>query len=354
LNNLTPYQEVELLYNNVNNSDSADFGNTDKYNNTYDSFNVTLSDGLGLDSESFKFSQKYRVKLNRISFPSITEVDMGDYNTSDEIFDLYCNESAQYFNTSDQDLKDLSDNLTSGITNPVEKARRIFNWVSNNIAYKIGLNEEKGASWAYDNKQGDCSEYSDLMITLLRIQGIPARKVTGIVVSYTIPWFPLVGDEYTFNYAYTPIEGKRSNLMAHAWVEYFVPNYGWIECDPTWHSPPFNSYFNTIDYLRFRFNVGEWFKNATGGDVSEYPILPGYYSSTDNYNYEFKATILETDYLIYYILYLMFYYPSLFESSGAEDQDLGIYLYVGTGAMIATALLSTVVVFVNKKRKGLI
>jgi hypothetical protein len=230
----------------------------------------------------------------------------------------------------------------------VEKASKIITWISNNIEYNGSMpSQEKGASWAYDKLEGDCSEYSDLMITLLRIQQIPARKVTGFVASNRIPFFPSVGDELSFTFSRT-----EATILAHAWIEYYIPNYGWIECDPTWHSPPYSSYFNTIDYLRFRFNVGEWFEDAEGDNVSEYPNPPSIYIYTDSYEYEFKATIVATDYSDYYLRTLILQYPTLFmDTSEPQGMDLSPYLYIGIGSVLAIGLLSVVVAAVLRRRR---
>jgi len=84
--------------------------------------------------------------------------------------------------------------------NPVEKAEKICNWVSSNIVYNGLLDkQEKGALWAYTNLQGDCSEFSSLMVTLLRIQGIPARKISGFVISNYPPTRPAVGNTWNFH-----------------------------------------------------------------------------------------------------------------------------------------------------------
>lgn len=63
-----------------------------------------------------------------------------------------------------------------------------------------------------DNRTGDCTEHSQLFITLARALGLPARDATGYVYS---------GDDET------------PSLGGHAWVEAFVDGR-WIGLDPTW------------------------------------------------------------------------------------------------------------------------
>jgi hypothetical protein len=70
----------------------------------------------------------------------------------------------------------------------------------------------------FDAKKGYCSYFAFSMTLLLRSLGIPARTAVGFFV-----------DPETAAFDYFPV---RSD-MAHAWVEVFFPEYGWIEYDPT-------------------------------------------------------------------------------------------------------------------------
>ncbi|MFX1419102.1 MAG: transglutaminase family protein, partial [Promethearchaeota archaeon] len=283
-----PYQESTLNYSkmssNILPSDIRE-GHHDKFNNTYDSFNATLS-----PDESISFDQRYIVKLNAITFQDIEPADIGVYDTSDEMFELYCNNSEQFYERDDSDLITLSNNIVDVNDSIVIKAEKICDWVSKYIVYNRYLDEEMGALWAYENLQGDCSEYSSLMVTLLRIQGIPARKVTGFVVSNYASTRPSVGQ--TWNYYSTESE---TTILGHAWVEYYVPEIGWIVCDPTWNSG--GSYFNRIDFLHFNLNVGANFLFPPYGIVSEFGN-PGiiYNPSLDyEYNYNVRITVLEAN-----------------------------------------------------------
>jgi len=288
------YQRSTLLYSSITGYNVGELleNHTDKFNNTYDSFNATFT-----GSGSVKLSQKYRVTINEIAFGSISSGDIGAYDMSDPIFDLYCNNSEPFYNITDPDLISLSNSLSSGLTNPVDKANVIFNWVYNNIEYTL-VGEEMGASWAYANLAGDCSEYSSLMVTLLRIQGIPARKVTGHCVSVQVPFYPRVGDIYNFDlYTDNSLSGfTGSNTpYGHAWMEYYVPNIGWIACDPTWGP----GYFNRMDYQRLTHNIGAYFFYPPSQNYSEFsnPTLYFTYTAAPTYtfNYDVKLTVVDTD-----------------------------------------------------------
>ncbi|MHA2181062.1 MAG: transglutaminase-like domain-containing protein, partial [Promethearchaeota archaeon] len=184
-----PYQESTLTQNELEGCKPNDIrmGHYDKFNNTYDSFNATLlpiSSILSKTIPTVSLNQKYTVKLNAIKFQNIEDSDIEMYDLSDEIFKLYCNNSEQYYERDEPALISLSNNIVNPNDNPIEKAKSIFKWVSDNLEYNRHLPpQEKGALWAFNNLEGDCSEYSSLMVTLLRIQNIPARKVMGFLLS---------------------------------------------------------------------------------------------------------------------------------------------------------------------------
>ena len=288
-----PYQEAQLLYNSITGSDSLIMGSQDKFNNTYDLFNATMS-----TSETITLSQNYLIKLNEVVFGNIGDTDIGSYDTSEELFNLYCNNTEIYYEINDTDLISASNSIVDPSDNPLEKVQKISSWIDNNIEFDKFITlpaEEKGAKWAYDNKFGDCSEFSSLMVTLLRIQGIPARKVTGYLITTESEFNPAVGDVFTF----TAITGGSSSILAHAWVEYYIPEIGWIACEPQ-----IQSSYKKIDHIRFNLNIGAWFfiPGASPGYnyASEFPHFPTpVVSDHDAYtdNCEIKITILETDLL---------------------------------------------------------
>lgn len=70
----------------------------------------------------------------------------------------------------------------------------------------------------FTSKKGYCTYYAFSLALMLRSIGIPSRVAAG---------FFLQPDSATLNYF--PV---RAN-MAHAWVEVFFTNYGWISFDPT-------------------------------------------------------------------------------------------------------------------------
>lgn len=292
--NTPPYQETTLLYNRISGCKPSDviMGHYDKFNNTYDSFNTSILsvNSIFLNPE-VSLSQKYSIELNEIRFQDIDVSEIGLYDMSDEFFKLYCNHSEPYYERDNPLLIELSNNIVNIKDNPIDKADKICNWISDNIDYNGNLPaQEKGALWAYTNLKGDCSEFSSLMVTLLRIQRIPARKVTGFLVSTDPDKRPKSGDTWKF-YA----SEHASNILAHAWVEYYVPNIGWIACDPTWNSN--TNYFNRIDFLRFATNVGANFFFPPSSIISEFsnPIFSYNIGAEYEFDYVITITVIESN-----------------------------------------------------------
>lgn len=69
----------------------------------------------------------------------------------------------------------------------------------------------------FQSQRGVCQDFSQIMIAALRGLGVPARYVSGYILTHPPPGQPrLVGADAT-----------------HAWVEAWCPGYGWLGLDPT-------------------------------------------------------------------------------------------------------------------------
>ncbi|MBP2001728.1 hypothetical protein J2Z69_002773 [Paenibacillus shirakamiensis] len=75
------------------------------------------------------------------------------------------------------------------------------------------------AHFLFVAKKGYCTHFSTAMAVLLRTQGIPARWVKGFA-----PGQLSKEDKDRYNVSYAD---------AHAWVEVYFPEFGWVPFDPT-------------------------------------------------------------------------------------------------------------------------
>lgn len=128
---------------------------------------------------------------------------------------------------------------------------------------KIKYNIRQGSAVALkDPANAVCLEYSDLMIAILRSQGVPARMP--------------IGYGYTGNL-------KASSAVSdslHSWVEAYVPGVGWINVDPTWGEKYDNFGRSDLDHFAF----------AVWGAQDGTPAAVTQDGNDKNYQYE-KAEI---------------------------------------------------------------
>lgn len=104
-------------------------------------------------------------------------------------------------------------------TNPYIKARLIHQWVAENIGPPPGLNDPRDALSTLRNGYSDCGGHANLFVALSRASGVPARNISGIHNPY--------GD-YLQNGSW-----NEETLHTHVWSEFYLPEYGWIQVDPT-------------------------------------------------------------------------------------------------------------------------
>lgn len=89
-------------------------------------------------------------------------------------------------------------------------AEAIGAWVHGHLTYEVTPRSLDGAA-ILEAGRGDCTEYAQLTVTLLRAAGVPAEVRSGMAAS-------------------------GSELVAHAWVAYH-DGTSWRELDPTWGRP---------------------------------------------------------------------------------------------------------------------
>lgn len=92
---------------------------------------------------------------------------------------------------------------------------------SENFVYTLSpplLGGEPVDEFLFDTRRGFCEHYASAFTVLMRAAGIPARVVTGYLGGEINP----VGEYILVRQA-----------DAHAWVEIWLPNAGWMRVDPT-------------------------------------------------------------------------------------------------------------------------
>jgi len=130
---------------------------------------------------------------------------------------------------------------TKGLTDPLAKARALYNYVVATMKYdKTGTGWGRGdAAYFCTAKKGNCTDFHGFFIGMARAAGIPARFEIG---------FPL------------PAKATEGTIGGyHCWAEFYVKGYGWIPVDASeaWKNPDKREYFfGAHDVNRVQFTRG--------------------------------------------------------------------------------------------------
>lgn len=138
-------------------------------------------------------------------------------------------------------IAELAHGNTFGAATPLEKARRIYDYVIANMRYdKSGEGWGRGdAVWACTSKRGNCTDFHSLFIGMMRASGIPARFEIG----FALPEDKTEGD----------IPGY------HCWAGFYLEGEGWVPVDASeaWKNSAKRDYFfGAHDVNRVLFSYG--------------------------------------------------------------------------------------------------
>ncbi len=114
--------------------------------------------------------------------------------------------ATDYWPAKDPELKVLAASLTRGVTDERGKVQSFLRFLSMKIRYDGPMGSRHGVKKVLQQGFGRCWDKSDVLITLCRAAGIPARQVAG--------WVP-------------PLNA------GHVWAEVRVGDRGWIPVDAT-------------------------------------------------------------------------------------------------------------------------
>ena len=105
-------------------------------------------------------------------------------------------------------IKALVKSLTKGMKSKVDKAKAIFNYVRDNLAYRYYYNTRYGAKKTLKYKKGNCVDHSHLLVAMFRTAGLHARYVHGTC------------------------KFSSGNTYGHVWTQVLVDKH-WVCADAT-------------------------------------------------------------------------------------------------------------------------
>ena len=139
-----------------------------------------------------------------------------------------------------ESVREAAQATTGDADTLLETVRRVVNWIHQNIRYQRGdTSVNTTAADVLTSMTGVCQDMTHLGLAMLRVRGVPARYVSGLLT--------------------------RQPGETHAWLEFLHPTLGWLPADPTRGIVELNG----ADYLKF----------AVGRDYSEVPPVSGSFVS---------------------------------------------------------------------------
>jgi transglutaminase-like putative cysteine protease len=112
------------------------------------------------------------------------------------------------------ELRGVLDTLTNKKETPFTVAQNMSEFVFSQFEYKKGITDiETKVNDIWSMKAGVCQDFAHVLLSMLRMSGIPARYVSGYICPKN--------------------NEMRGEGATHAWVEAYIPSGGWIGFDPT-------------------------------------------------------------------------------------------------------------------------
>ncbi len=193
---------------------------------------------------------EFRVALTpRANAPSAPRVELARYLRPDKLVPI------------DGQIGDLSREQTQGASEPLARARKIYDYVIANMHYDHDGNGwgRGDAIYACTAKHGNCTDFHSLFIGMARAARIPARFQIGMQLP----------------------PGSHSGAISsyHCWAEFYDQGIGWIPIDASeaWkHRDKVDYYFGALDPNRVMFSRGRDIRlnPAQNGDPLNYFVYP--------------------------------------------------------------------------------
>ncbi|WP_080505621.1 transglutaminase TgpA family protein [Halorubrum saccharovorum] len=118
-------------------------------------------------------------------------------------------------------LGDRTADITADAETHYETAAAVQLWLMENKAYSLDATHDRdtdvATAFVFDMEAGYCQYFATSMVAMLRTQDVPARYVTGYTAGEEV-----ADGEYV-------VRGQN----AHAWVEVYIDDVGWVPFDPT-------------------------------------------------------------------------------------------------------------------------
>lgn len=153
-----------------------------------------------------------RFEMRHWSVDYDIEADMvGDAEPEQDIWLM----DSQYIDVSDDDVISVAEDIALDGEWALDIGWNTYEWVIDNIRYQQ-IAGESDAGTTIRNGEGGSAEFGNTFVALMRANDVPARRLSGWGVGFD------QGEEFALH------------TFAHGWVEFYLPDVGWLPADPTW------------------------------------------------------------------------------------------------------------------------
>jgi transglutaminase-like putative cysteine protease len=143
---------------------------------------------------------------------------------------------------------------------PLQTARQFSEYIYQNFEYRKGITTvETTLDEIWKLKSGVCQDFAHMLLAMLRLINIPARYVSGYICPNK--------------------SGMRGEGATHAWVEAYIPFYGWLGVDPT------NNCLVNETHVRL----------AVGKNFTDCSPVKGTYRGTSNHTLDVTVSVSYED-----------------------------------------------------------
>lgn len=116
--------------------------------------------------------------------------------------------------TAAHEVKNILNDVVNVELTPLKNAVLLSEYVYNNFSYTKGITSvETKLDDVWKIKAGVCQDFAHILLIFLRMFDIPSKYVSGYICPKD--------------------KEMRGEGATHAWVEAYIPNYGWLGIDPT-------------------------------------------------------------------------------------------------------------------------
>jgi transglutaminase-like putative cysteine protease len=145
-------------------------------------------------------------------------------------------------------------------SSPLDSAKHFSAYIYKTFAYQKGITTvESTLDEVWKLKSGVCQDFAHMLLVMLRQINIPARYVSGYICPNK--------------------NGMRGEGATHAWVEAYIPFYGWLGLDPT------NNCIANETHVRL----------AVGKNFSDCSPVKGTYRGTSNHTLDVSVAVSYED-----------------------------------------------------------